>query len=86
MEKIDSIDKFINFSFIELFPILNKEKTLEKYEELDDFEKKLEIKIREIIKKYRDENNKNNLIKKKTDENIISFINLLKEKFTSDNY
>ena len=59
-EKIDSVDKFINFSFIELFPILNKEKTLEKYEELDDFEKKLEIKIREIIKKYRDENNKNN--------------------------
>ena len=86
MEKIDSIDKFINFSFIELFRILNKEKTLEKYEELDDFEKKLEIKIREIIKKYRDENNKNNLIKKKTDENVISFINLLKEKFTSDNY
>ena len=83
---IDSIEKFINFSFVDLFNLLNQGNTLENYDDLIKFENKLDLNIRDLIKKFYQENRKINLIKKRSDENVVSFINLLKEKFTSDNY
>ena len=84
-ENIDSIDKFLSYIFSDLFPILNKEKRISDYESLIKIEENLEINIQKIIKKYKEDTNKNNLIKKK-DEDKSSFINLLKEIYTSLEY
>ena len=48
---ICSIEEFMNYLFIDLFPILNKEKVVDSYEKLLDIENRLEIKIQQIIKK-----------------------------------
>ena len=49
-ENIDSIEKFMSYIFSDLFPILNKEKKIDNYKTLIEFENKLESLIREIIK------------------------------------
>ena len=85
-ENIDSIDKFMSYIFIDLFPILNKQKKIEDYESLIKFEDTLESTIQKTIKKYKEDINKNELNKKKIDEDRTSFINLLKEKYTSLEY
>jgi len=84
-ENIDSIEKFMSYIFSDLFPILNEGKKIEKYDSLIKFEDKLELKIKEIIAKYKEE-----VIKKKSnqknDEDKTSFISLLKETFPSSVY
>ena len=85
-ENIDSIENFLNCCFIDVFSILSSAKTIEKYEDLIALEEKLEQKIEGVVGKIKIENNKKNLIKKKNEEDITSFINLLKEEFTSDFY
>ena len=64
-ENIDSIDKFMSYIFIDLFPILNKQKKIENYESLIKFEDTLESTIQKTIKKYKEDINKNELNKKK---------------------
>ena len=82
---IDSIDEFMHYIFVELFPLLNKGKTIEKYKELIILEDKLESKIQELIKTFKDENN-NLLCFNQENEDETSIINLLKEKYTSEHY
>ena len=45
-ENIDSIEKFMSYIFSDLFPILNEEKRIDKYDSLIKFEDKLESKIK----------------------------------------
>ena len=81
-ENIESIEKFIHYIFIYLFPILNKAKNIDNYENLIKFEDILESNIQKLIKQFKDEINL--LTHDEMDKN--SFINLLKEKYTSNSY
>ena len=83
---INSIEMFMNFTFKDLFDKLHDKECIENYEDLIDFEDKLEECIQEKIektqeqcKKYKKLINKNN-----TDKN--SSISLLKEKYENSNY
>ena len=73
------IEKFMSYIFIDLFPMLNEEKSIDEYDSLIEFEDKLESKIEEIIKKYKTEIIEQNSNQKKNDEDKTSFISLLKE-------
>ena len=79
--KIDSIEKFMNYIFIYLFPILNKEETIDNYDKLIEIEKKFENKIRNLIKDF--ENNVKDLVE---DGDKNSLINLLTEKYGPEKY
>ena len=83
---ICSIEEFMNCLFIDLFPILNKEKFVDSYEKLLDIENRLEIKIQQIIKKYKEEDYKTetNQIENDKDKNCLT--SLLKEKYSKFNY
>ena len=88
-ENIDSIEKFMSYIFTELFPLLNKEKKINDYKTLVELEDNLEKEIQTMIRKYKGENhsNSNNLqTKKKEIEEKASFINLLKEVYSSNEY
>lgn len=75
---INSIDIFIDFTFKALFnKLLNKE-CIDNYDELIDFEEKLEELIQEKIELMQKEKYKKLL--NENDEDKNSFINLLKEK------
>ncbi len=52
--KIDSIEKFMNYIFVNLFPILNKEETIDKYDNLVKIENKIQKLIKEFIKNRKD--------------------------------
>ena len=84
-ENIDSIDKFISFIFCDIFQILNKQRKIEDYESLIKLEDDLESTIQKAIKNYK-EHIDNNDSNKKIKENKTSFINLLKEKYGSNEY
>ena len=80
---IFSIEEFMNYIFVDLFPILNKEKAIDKFDDLIRFEDKLEKQIQEIIKKYE----KISFYKKDNNEDDKnSCCNLLKEKYESEYY
>jgi hypothetical protein len=83
---VDSIEKFMSYIFSDLFPILNNEKKIDNYESFDKFETNLESNIQKIIKKYKEDINKNNLIKRKNDTDKSSFIFILKEIYKSSDY
>ncbi len=86
-ENIDSIEKFMSYIFTELFPLLNKEQKINDYNKLITFEDTLEKEIQTLIRKFKGENIENNLQNKKKEiEKKTSFINLLKEAFTSNEY
>ena len=81
--KIDSIEKFMNYIFVYLFPKLNKIKCIDKdnYDKLIEVEDKLESEIQTLINEYK-KDSKDFIID--GDEN--SFINLLTEKFGPEQY
>ena len=79
--KIDSIEKFMNYIFVYLFPMLNKEECIDKFDNLIEFEKKLESLIQKLIKDF--EKNGKDLIE---DGDKNSFINLLTEKYGPEKY
>ena len=79
--KIDSIEKFMNYIFVYLFPILNKIECIDQYEKLIEIEDKLESEIQKLIKDF-EKDSKDFIID--GDEN--SFINLLTEKFGPEQY
>ena len=86
-ENIDSIDNFMSYIFTELFPLLNNEKKINDYKTLITIEDNLEKEIQTMIRKYKGENYSNNLnTKKKEKEDKESFINLLKESYSSNDY
>ena len=82
-EEIYSIEKFMNYIFTDLFPRLNKEGSIENYDKLIKFEDELESHIQKLIKKFKEDNNNSN---NNNNEDSTSFVNLLKEKYTSSNY
>jgi hypothetical protein len=85
-QNIDSIEKFMSYIFSDLFLILNEEEKIENYESLIKFEDILELKIKKIIQKYKEDMNQNDLINLKNDEDKTSSIYLLKETYTSLDY
>ena len=72
--------------FIDLFPILNKAKNIDNFEDLIKFEDILESTIQNSIKNFKEERRKSNEIMKNDDKDITSFINLLKEKYAPKCY
>ena len=84
-KEIYSIEKFMNYIFIDLFPILNKKENINDYKNLIKFENELESRIQKIIIKFKEEINENKKLKENRDDQN-SLINLLKEKYDSDNY
>ena len=85
-ENIGSIEKFMSYIFYDLFPLLNNANKINDYESLIKFEDNLESNIQKIIKNYKEDINKNNLIKKENDIDKTSFIYLLKEAYASSEY
>ena len=87
-ENIDSIEKFMSYIFTELFPLLNKEQKINDYQKLIAVEDKLEKEIQAMIRKFKGESQTNNLQtkKKKEIEDKDSYINLLKETYTTNDY
>ena len=86
-ENIDSIEKFMSYIFTELFPLLNNKKKINDYKSLTTIEDNLEKEIKTMIRKFKGENHINNLQTKKSQkEEKTSFINLLKEAYTSIEY
>ena len=83
LSKIDifSIEKFMNYIFVNLFPILNKEECIDKYEKLIEFEDKLETEIQKLINNF--EQYYKNLI---DTGDRSSLINLITEKYNSGDY
>jgi len=83
-ENIDSIEEFMNYIFVELFNLLiDDKKNINEFQNFISFEDNLESFIQKKIKKFIEEDNYS------IGENDIdktSFINLLKEKYTSDSY
>jgi len=55
-ENIDSTENFINYLFVDLFPLLNKEKSIDQFENLLSLEDKLELKIKDFLQKYKNNN------------------------------
>ena len=85
-ENIDSIEKFMSYIFSDLFPILNDAQRTDDYDTFIKFEDKLELKIQKLINQYKEDSNKNLLIKKKNDVDKTSFVYLLIEIYTSSEY
>ena len=87
-ENIDSIEKFMSYIFTELFPLLNKEQKINDYQKLITIEDELEKEIQAMIRKFKGESQTNNLQakKKKEIEDKDSYINLLKETYTANDY
>ena len=56
IENIDSTENFINYLFVDLFPLLNKEKSIDQFENLLSLEDKLELKIKDFLQKYKNNN------------------------------
>jgi hypothetical protein len=78
---IDSTEQFMQFIFTEVFSLLNNENYMDNYDNLIKLEDKLEEKIQNLIKDYEKNDINNDLI---DDEDITSYINLLKERFNAD--
>ena len=53
-EDIYSIEEFMNYLFVNLFPILNQKKCIDQYKELIQIEGELESEIQKIIKDYKE--------------------------------
>ena len=81
---IFSFEEFMNYLFIKLFPLLNKEDNIREHDKLIKLEDKLEKEINKIIKDFKEEGYKEYSIQKEDDKNSI--ISLLKEKYSSNNY
>ena len=78
---IDSTEQFIHFIFTEVFSLLNNDNYIDNYDNLIKLEDKLEEKIQNLIKDYEKIDINNDLI---DDEDITSYINLLKKRFNAD--
>jgi uncharacterized protein YbaP (TraB family) len=76
------MDEFMNYIFIELFPVLNKEKYIDNYDDLIKLEDKLETLILRTIKAYKEEDYKMSSNQKQNDNDKNSLISLLKESFS----
>ena len=83
---INFIEIFMNFTFKDLYNKLNNQECLDDYDNLIEFEDKLEDLIQKKIKLSQNECKKfkESINKKEKEKN--SFVGLLKEKFDSSNY
>ena len=85
-EGINSIEIFMDFTFKALYNKLHNKEYIDNYEELIDFEEKLEELIQEKIELVKNENEKYKKLMDENNEDKNSFINILKEKYDSQNY
>jgi hypothetical protein len=85
-KKIDRIDIFINYTFKDLFNKLHAKENIDYYDELIEFEKDLEEMIKEKVKLVQKECEKYKQLMNEINEDNNSSINLLKEKYVSQNY
>ena len=85
-KEIYSIEKFMSYIFIYLFPILNEKKMINDYESLIEIEDNLESTIQKLINNFKEQNDRYNIINRRNDEDKTSFISLLQEKYTRIEY
>ena len=85
-ENIDSIEEFMNYIFCDLFLLLNRGNIINKYEDLIEFEKNIETKIQELLENFKKKEIKKAQNENEADEDKVSSVNLLKEKYISDYY
>ena len=78
---IYSIEQFMNYIFPDIFLLLNKEKNIDNFEDLLKLEEKLDSKIQDMIKTFKEID-----IKPIKDEDKNNPINLLIEKYNKDYY
>ena len=77
---INSIEKFMQKIFADIFPILNEHKNISDYESLIKFEDKFEIRIKEIIEKFKKEEKKE---EEKNNNSKNFYINFLNDQYTN---
>ena len=85
-EDIYSIEEFMNYLFVNLFPILNQKKCIDQYKELIQIEGELESEIQKIIKDYKETGCKIDSNQKGNEDDKTKFIYLLKEKYSKNDY
>ena len=85
-EGINSIEIFMNFVFKDLFEKLHEQDYIEKYEDLIDFEDKLEICIKKNIILTKEEIEKYKKLINENSNNKNSSISLLEEQYDNSNY
>ena len=85
-KEINKIDIFMNLTFKDLFYKLHNEENIDNYEDLLDFEKDLEELIQEKVQLSQKECEKYKKLMNENNEDKNSSINLLKEKYKSQNY
>ena len=85
-EKINNIDIFINYTFKDLFNKLHARERIDNYDDLIEYEKELDQFILEKIKLVKKECEKYNNLMNEDNEDKKYFMNLLKEKYESQNY
>ena len=83
---INKINIFMNFTFKELFYKLHDREYIDKYDDLFDFEKDLEQLIQEKVVLSQEECEKYKKLMNQNNEDKNSSINLLTEKYESQNY
>ena len=76
----------MDFTFKALYNKLHNKEYIDNFEELIDFEEKLEELIQEKIELVKNENEKYKKLMDENNEDKNSFINILKEKYDSQNY
>ena len=84
-EKISSIEEFMYYIFVNLFPLLNQEKYIESYENLIKFEDKLESIIQKNIKEFKEKGDVFEPINNGNDKSSF-YIYLLKERLDNIDY
>ena len=85
-KEIYSIDIFINYTFTYLFNKLHSREYINNFDDLIEYEKELEQLIQEKVKLVQNECKKFKQIMEEDNEDKNSSINLLKEKYESQNY
>ena len=78
---ISAIDIFMNYIFSDLFSSLSEQKSLNEYNELIDFEKKLDEKIQNKIKDFKDDYKNFDVLKEFDPQDKFFFQNILDERY-----
>ena len=78
---INAIDIFMNYIFSDLFSSLSEQKIINEYNELIDFEKKLDEKIQKKIQDFKDDYKNFDVLKEFDPQDKFFFQNILDERY-----